>query len=74
MRGRGEGEAYCSADEAERRRVEDHMGDITHERVMEMLIADSCVRGRVSADLPNETDLSLVIVDEDIHDPAPMLA
>lgn len=64
--------AYCYADEAERRMVEEHADDLTHESVIETLVADLRARGRLGDTLPNPTDLALLLIEEYIRYPAPI--
>jgi hypothetical protein len=63
--------AYCYADEAERRMVEEHTDDLTRPQIMASLLADLRTRGRLREDVPNGTDLGLLLIDEYIRFPAP---
>jgi hypothetical protein len=63
--------AYCHADEAERRLVEEHGDDLTRERIMADLLADLRRRGRLGDSVPNGTDLALMLIDEYIRFPPP---
>ncbi len=63
--------AYCYADDAERQMVADHTDDLTHEQVMAMLLADLRERGRLGDDLPDPTELGLLLIREYIRYPAP---
>src|SRR5262245_36948005 len=63
--------AYCYADEAERRRVEEHTDDLTRVQIIDTLLADLRHRGRLGATLPNGTDLALLMIREYIRFPPP---
>jgi hypothetical protein len=61
--------AYCYADDAERRAVEEHTDDLTRERIVDTLVRDLRARGRLGDELPDETELALVMIDEYVHFP-----
>jgi hypothetical protein len=61
--------AYCFEDEAEQRTVENHSDDLTRSRVIETLTADLRDRGRITSDVPSDTELALTIIDEYIEFP-----
>ena len=63
--------AYCLADEAERRMVAEHTDDLTRGQVMDALLGDLRRRGRLGAQVPNGTELALLLIDEYIRFPAP---
>lgn len=63
--------AYCFADEAEQRLVDEHRDDLTRARVLEVLISDLRRRGRIADAVPNDTDLALMIISEYIQYPPP---
>jgi hypothetical protein len=63
--------AYCYADEAEQRMVEEHTDDLTREQILDALLRDLRERGRLGAALPDETQLALTMIDEYIHFPPP---
>lgn len=56
--------AYCYRDEDERRSVREHRDDLSRASVLDTLIADLRSRGRLGANLPDETGLALTIIDE----------
>ena len=58
--------AYCYADEAERRRVQEHSDDLTRTQVLAGLVADLRERGRLGDILPPDDELALTIID-DVH-------
>jgi len=64
--------AYCFADEAERRRVEEHTDDLTRAVILDALVADLRRRGRLGDALPGGTDLALLMIDEYIRFPPSM--
>ena len=66
--------AYCYADAAEQRMVDEHTDDLTHAQVMDTLIADLRERGRLRDEMPNDTDLGLLLIDEYIKYPEPVAA
>jgi hypothetical protein len=66
--------AYCYADEAERRMVEEHTDDLTRVQIIDTLLADLRRRGRLGTTLPNGTDLALLMIDEYIRFPPPATA
>ena len=61
--------AYCYADDADRRRTHEHTEDLNRRTVLETLSADLRERGRVGNELPGDTELALIIIDEYIHYP-----
>ncbi len=63
--------AYCFADEAEKRAAFEHTDDLTRPQIMEALLADLRRRGRLDGDVPNGTDLALLMIDEYIRFPPP---
>src|SRR5262249_5715014 len=63
--------AYCYADEAERRMVEEHTDDLTRPRIMDSLLADLRRRGRLADQVPGGADLALLLIDEYIRFPQP---
>ena len=66
--------AYCYADEAERRMVEEHADDLTRPRIMAALLADLRRRGRLGDEVPGGTDLALLLIDEYIRFPEPAVS
>jgi hypothetical protein len=63
--------AYCFADEAERKATLEHTDDLTRPQIMEALLADLRRRGRLDGEVPNGTDLALLMIDEYIRFPPP---
>jgi hypothetical protein len=63
--------AYCFADEAERKMAFEHTDDLTRPQIMEALLADLRRRGRLDGQVPNGTDLALLMIDEYIRFPPP---
>jgi len=63
--------AYCFADEAERRMVEEHAEDLHRDQVIETLLDDLRGRGRFGADRPPDHELALAIIEQYIVYPPP---
>lgn len=63
--------AYCYADEAERRCVEEHGDDLVQAQVVERLALELRRRGRLEGPLPGPRELGLLLIDEFIHFPPP---
>ena len=63
--------AYCYADEAEQRLVDEHRDDLSRARVLEVLVSDLRRRGRVADAVPSDTDLAHMIISEYIQYPPP---
>ena len=61
--------AYCFADEAERRRVEEHTDDLDHDRILAMLVEDLRRRGRVGDSIPEDRALGEMLMREYIRFP-----
>ncbi len=61
--------AYCYADEAEARAVEEHSDDLTRNGVVERLVRDLRERGRLGDEPLDETELALLMIDEYIQFP-----
>jgi hypothetical protein len=61
--------AYCFADEAELRLVREHSDDLTRARILDLLGADLCKRGRVRGEVPKGRALALLLIDEYIRFP-----
>ena len=61
--------AYCYADDADRRRAHEHTEDLNRRTVLDTLSADLRERGRIGDELPDDTGLALIIIDEYIHYP-----
>src|SRR5262245_6041004 len=63
--------AYCFADEAERRMVEEHTDDLTRPQIISALLDDLRGRDRLEEVAPAGPDLALLLIDEYIRFPAP---
>lgn len=63
--------AYCYADEADRRRAENHTDDLALEQILTTLCADLRKRGRLGADRPPDDDLAKLLIEEYIRFPQP---
>jgi hypothetical protein len=63
--------AYCFADEAERRMVDEHRDDLALPAVVDALVADLRARGRVGDVLPDDPQLALAMIDEYVRLPQP---
>jgi hypothetical protein len=63
--------AYCYVDEAERRMVEQHGDDLDLPGILDALVADLRVRGRIEGDVPDDQSLALLMIDEYVRFPAP---
>jgi len=61
--------AYCFADEAERRMVEEHTDDLTHARIMAMLVEDLRRRGRIRDEIPPDRELGEMLMREYVRFP-----
>jgi hypothetical protein len=66
--------AYCYADEADRRRVESHEDDLTLEEILATLCADLRARGRLGDEMPGESELARLLIEEYVHFPSPLAA
>jgi hypothetical protein len=66
--------AYCFADEAERRAVDEHRDDLAREQILATLLADLRERGRLGEARPPDAELALLLIDEYIHFPKPQPA
>jgi hypothetical protein len=62
--------AYCFRDDAEREAWRTHRDDLTYDTIVERLIADLQVRGRVGADVVADRELGLTLIDEYVHFPS----
>jgi hypothetical protein len=63
--------AYCFADEAERRAVDEHTDDLSFPQVLDALTADMRRRGRVGDVLPEDPQFALAMIDEYVRFPQP---
>ncbi len=63
--------AHCYADEAEEATVRDHSDDLDRKIILDRLVEDLRQRGRLKDDLPEDTELALMIIDEYIQYPLP---
>jgi hypothetical protein len=61
--------AYCYADQAEQRLVDEHSDDLSRARVLEVLVSDLRRRGRIADTVPSELDLAHLIISEYIQFP-----
>jgi len=66
--------AYCYADEAERRRAEEHNDDLSLPQILDALCADLRERGRLGAERPSDGDLARLLIDEYVRFPRPLAA
>jgi hypothetical protein len=62
--------AYCFADPTERDAWRTHAADLQLDAILDTLVADLRVRGRLTGDRPAPTDLALQLIDEYVHFPA----
>ncbi len=62
--------AYCYADEAERRMVEEHSDDLGRKQVLDGLVADLRIRGRLGDTVPSDDELARTLIDEYIAFPS----
>lgn len=62
--------AYCHADDADRRRVQDHTDDLTRARAVDVLVADLRERGRLGESLPDRRTLALAMIEEYVRFPS----
>lgn len=63
--------AYCFADEAERAAWKTHADDLDLDWTMARLVDDLRARGRIDGEVPPNSGLALMIIDEYIDFPAP---
>ncbi len=63
--------AYCFADEAERRMVEQRADDLLRDQVIDTLLDDLRRRGRFGAGRPPDNELALAIIEQYIVYPPP---
>jgi hypothetical protein len=61
--------AYCFADEAERRMVEEHSDDLDRGRILGMLVEDLRRRGRIRGEVPPERELGEMLMREYVRFP-----
>jgi hypothetical protein len=61
--------AYCFADEAERRAWREHRDDLDLERILDRLVDDLRVRGRIDGARPDPTALAQILIDEYVKFP-----
>ena len=59
--------AHCYADDADRRRAHEHTEDLSRRTVLDTLSADLRELGRIGDELPNDTALAQIIIDDYIH-------
>jgi hypothetical protein len=64
--------AYCFADEAEERTVDEHTDDLSREEIVGALVADLRARGRLQGAVPDGRALALLLIDEYLRFPAPV--
>jgi hypothetical protein len=61
--------AYCFADVDEQTTWRGHADDLSLERVLEVLVADLRERGAIVGEVPEDPDLSMLIIDTYVHFP-----
>jgi hypothetical protein len=61
--------AYCFADVEEQATWREHADDLSLERVLEVLVADLRERGAIEGEVPEDPDLSMLVIDTYIRFP-----